>query len=80
MEHLDLLMEGEGVMGGGDGVRLRRAKVGFPFLLIVGTCSISFTFFFTNDFGPHYGAVFAKVEAEDNNGKTYGELETCVPG
>ena len=57
-----------------------KSKGGFPFPADCRNMLHLFYFFFTNDFGPHYGAVFAKVEAEDNNGKTYGELETCVPG
>ena len=34
-------------MGSGDGETLRREKVGFPFLLTLGTYSISFTLFFS---------------------------------
>jgi hypothetical protein len=43
MDRLDLLGEGVGVAGGGDGEMLRSLKVGFPLLVTAGTYSISLT-------------------------------------
>ena len=53
-------------MGGGDGEMLQREKVGFPFLLTLGTYSISFTLSFSVTLVLIMRPPLLKVEVKNN--------------